>query len=148
MSERYRLITSLNEISAHLMNFLNAYILISASHYTENFEYGILINQALAYITYPDLKTVDILFGILLVTISLGIIMSRYYIRLDDNRGVYLAIICNAVILLWTLIYPLIVKLITGIISPVSVFFIVQASVFAVISVTLSILMLKENYII
>ena len=148
MSKRYRLIVSLYEISAHLMNFLNAYILISASHYTEDFTYGILVNQALGYLTYPALKVVDILFGILLLAISVGVVMSRYYIRQDDNVGVYLAICCNAAILLWTLIYPLIVKLITGIISPVSVFFIVQASVFAVISVTLSILMLKENYII
>lgn len=133
---------------ALLMNVLNGFFLITASHYTVEYSYGILINKLLTYQIHPVMEAVDIVFGLLLIVIVLMVLFSSYRMIKIDERGYALMIYTDCAIVLWSVLYPWITHAITGILTPMLVFCIIQVLVFIAISVALTIYLLKENYFI
>lgn len=148
VTKKYMTVVAIHSAAAHLMNLINLFLLATASHYTIDFTYGILLNKLLVYESHPWFEALDLLFALFLTGITACVIISQGYVKKDEEKGIYLAIGTDIAIVLWSILYPFLSLLITGIVSPMLTFCIIQILVYIAISIFTSVYFLKASYII
>ena len=127
------------DILATAMILINAYLLVTAAHYAVDLSNGLWFVQQGMYYLYPSLRTVDIAFGILLVAFSVSSVMARYWMNQARRSGFVLMIITHICLLAWGVGYPLVTYAITGIISPLFTFCLIQNVLFAMLSAIITV---------
>ena len=127
------------DILAIAMILINAYLLVTAAHYAVDLSHGLWYVQQGMYYLYPSLRIVDIAFGIFLMVFSVLSVMARYRMNQARRRGFVLMIVTHVCLLAWGVGYPLVTYAITGIISPLLTFCLIQNLLFAIVSAIITV---------
>ena len=117
-----------------LMGIINVCILISSAHYVTDLEGFFFSKNQQMYIMYPDLPKLDILFGILVLLLPVLSMFARRKMKYYEKSALIFMTAVHIATLLWGILYLVLCRHITGIVSPVTTFCIWQAVVFAVLS--------------
>lgn len=148
LTRTYRRVVAAHSSCAHLMNIINAFLIVTGSHYTEDFTYGILLNKLLIYESHPWFELVEILFEVILLAITPLIIVSHGFIKKCDEKGIYMSVAADIAIVFWSVFYPLLCLALTGVVSPMLTFCVIQIAAYLVIAVASNLYFLKANYVI
>lgn len=117
-----------------LMGIINICVLISSAHYVTDLEGFFFLKNQQMYLMYPALPKIDILFGILVLLLPFLSAFSRRKMKYFERSGLILITAVHIATLLWGILYLVLCRYITGIVSPITTFCIWQAVVFAVLS--------------
>ena len=126
-------------------NAINIVLLVTASHYAKNLEYGLFFARAISHNSHPDLMTADIIFGILFLILPIFSSLGHYYMKKLRRFGLIMATYASGAVALCTMLYPFTIFFLTGILSPVLPFMTVQIIVTSVVTVALFIYFWKRN---
>ena len=148
---RLKLFLAARDITAILsfvMIFLNAFMNITASHYSTLYEEGILVAKWSAYYAFPALEVLDVIFyavyaialGILSVSVNLSH-RARY-------AGAVMTAVSNACVIGMSVIYPLVASLIIGMPSPLAIPTAIVILVYTAIVTVTTVYIFKSNYLI
>ena len=119
---------------AVLMSCINAFFLITVSHYPMNLDNGLLQARQALHHAYPALRAVDgIFFGMLLVCPVL-IFVSQLTLRRAEPSAKVWILVTDLWLMIWAVAYPLAIQGVIGKPSPFFLFAVVQVVVFAVLS--------------
>ncbi len=141
----YKFIVSVSDILALIMNGINIYLLLSSAHYAEHLANGLFYAKQVAYIRYPTLIPIDILFGICLLVLPIITTLSHYWLKKRQNKGLFLTIAGTGAITAWSILYPIATYTITDIRSPIIYFWMVQITLYIIITVAFSAYFLKHD---
>lgn len=126
-------------------NAINIVLLITASHYAQNLEYGLFFTRIIRYNIDPAIITADIIFGILFLILPIFSSLGHYYMKKLRKFGLIMATCASGAVALCTMLYPFTLFFLTGILSPVLHFMIVQIIITSIVTVALFTYFWKRN---
>ena len=144
----YKLMHVLFVVSTFAMNLVSICLLMTGSHYTFDFSYGILLNKQTVFFDYPALAYVDIIFGALLIGVLVLGVAAHFQLKLNEYNAYLFVIFANVATLVWSLLYPLTVWLISGIVSPMLTLCTVFLAAYLLCALVSSLYFMKASYII
>ena len=128
-----------------LMTVLNGVLALTASHFTLSTENGIFYEKMVMYYYFPILEWTDFASEIALL-IALGLsAVAHFWLRRERRAGLVLIIALHAFNLLWAVGYPVFVYLLTGIVTPILGFTMVQATVYFGCAAFSSLYLIRSN---
>jgi hypothetical protein len=127
------------------MNGINIYLLLSSAHYAKNLTNGLFYAKQVAYIQYPTLIPVDIIFGIFLLILPVITTLSHYWLKKKQNKGLFLTVAGTGAIAAWSILYPIVTYTVTSIRSPVIYFWMVVTTIYVIVTVAFSAYFLKRD---
>ena len=133
------------DILSMLMTAVFALFWGTGSHYIQKHTTDIFTERGLRYDLHPGLLTVDILFAVLLVSVVVFSVMTRYSLMRERRIGLILLPITLLLTLAWGILYPLLTQAATGIISPYMTFCIIQAVVYAVLVLAPAVVIFRSD---
>ncbi len=145
---RLYLSMALATVSTFVVSLLNFFLNVTAAHYSDTYEVGILISKLWAYEAIPALEAVDVSFYVVYL-LTVAIVSVGYNdARISRRRGAILIAVANAIALAATVVYPLITYALTDVVSPVLWITAVMALVHAAVSVICTVYLFKSNFLI
>ena len=141
----YQFIIKISDFLALIMNGINIYLLLSSAHYAKNLTNGLFYAKQVAYIQYPTLIPVDIIFGIFLLILPVITTLSHYWLKKKQNKGLFLTVAGTGAIAAWSILYPIVTYTVTGIRSPVIYFWMVVTTIYVIVTVAFSAYFLKRD---
>ncbi len=140
-----KFIVWLSDFLSLIMSGINIFILATSSHYVNFLQGGLWNAKKLAYHVQPGMKLVDALSAMLLLGVLIIFTIARYHMYRERKIGMKLMIISYGCHLLWTALYLVFCFAVTGVLSFVLPFSIIQMAVFFVFAVALSVFFIKSK---
>ncbi len=145
---RLYLSMALATVSTFFVSVINFFLNVTAAHYSDVYELGILISKLWAYESIPALEAVDVAFYVVyLLTVAIAAV-GYNDARISRRRGAILIALANALALLATVVYPLITYALSDMISPVLWITTVMAIIHTAVSVICTVYLFKSDFLI
>lgn len=135
----------MSDLLIFLMTVLNGILVITASHYTLSTENGIFYEKMVVYYYYPTLRWMDLASEIALLIVLALSAASHYMMKRERRAGLRLMIGLHIFTLVWSIEYPILIYMITRIVSPILTFTVIQIAVYAVLAFLLSWYFIRSN---
>ena len=128
-----------------LMNFVTLIICVTCSHYCYVYEYGLFAARRAYWEVYPLLIPIDI--GCILCTVAIPLVsvVARKKMMRRQRAGVKITICLYAALFLLNVLYPIATFLATEILTPILFVLLATVTVFFIIAVIISILLLSND---
>ena len=129
-----------------LMSFINAFLLVTASHYTTDLNNGIIIATRIAYFSDPLLVILDLLYLFILLPLPVISAVAGYKARKATISGLIIMTAAHVTLFVWSITYPLLSYIITDTVSPVLNFTIWQIVIYTLLSAPMVIYLWRSKH--
>ncbi len=130
-----------------IMSFINAIVLILSVHYAVDLNTGTDYSH-LEYLFIPLMPTIDVIFGLALIPLPLLSIAGKYEMRKVNAAGLTKMTIAHCALFVWSVTYPVLCFIVTGIVSPLWIFTLCQIAVYTLLSAATLIYLWSSRHII
>lgn len=124
---------------------LNVVIVYTASHYCVSYEAGIFYEKTVMYYYFPILKLIDTVSIVFLFLCTALAAAAHYHMKHERRLGLILMLTLHALMLLWLIGYPVLIYLITGIVTYILYFTMVQTTLYFAFSAFFSLYLIRSN---
>lgn len=133
------------DIMSLLSYFFNGAMLGTLAHFTVNSRLSLVYTWEIVHYNYRQMKLLHIVFGILLFTLPIFSVISRYLMRRCERKGIYIASVTHALISIWGVAYLLVCERISGTRSQFFNLCIIEAAVYALLATVMLVILFRSN---